>query len=145
VYNRVVTSPEVPGIISFFKACAPIVPICVVSGTPVDQLLRIVKARKMVSLFHELHSIPPTKDKILRDILIRYSIDPQHAIYIGDRNSDLLAAKKNKIPFIGRITDCSLSGPKIYQCRDFTNIQSIFKVDHQYKKLFLLTKMLIPS
>ena len=139
VYNQVIVSPQIPGVVDFLKKSAAFLPICVVSGTPVDQLTRIITDKGLASLFAELHGIPPKKSQILADILNLYHIDPQHAVYIGDRNSDQTAAKENQIHFIARGSADAFEEPVIHHCMDFLNIETILKFDHEKKSIFLQT------
>jgi phosphoglycolate phosphatase-like HAD superfamily hydrolase len=139
VHERVVSCPEVPGIIDFLKMCNRVVPVCVISGTPTDQLERILEDRGITDLFHELHGIPPKKSQILHGILERYHVSPEKSVYIGDRNSDLEAARENRIPFIARINDEVFSAATIYQCRDFMGIKSLFDINKEDGLLFLIT------
>jgi phosphoglycolate phosphatase-like HAD superfamily hydrolase len=103
VYEAVVRAPFVKGAEVFLKEWARRAALVLVSGTPHDELLRIVARRNLASFFLEIHGSPPEKDAIVLDALGRRGWPPSDAILVGDAMSDYLAAHAVGMPFIGRV------------------------------------------
>lgn len=135
IYDEVIKCQEIPGIINFFNACANYVSIYVVSATPVDQLKRVVKKKKYQGLFKELLSIPPSKSEIIACLLDQHNAQGKEAVYIGDRNSDLIAAANNHVLFIARENGQEFTGPRIHQIKNFSNWEKFTIVDKLKKKI----------
>jgi len=77
------------------------IPLFVASGTPQDELRRIVDARGMSHYFTETRGSPDKKDVIVRDVAIRFGFNPTNALFLGDAMTDYHAAMACNCPFIG--------------------------------------------
>lgn len=105
VFDAVVASPMVDGAEEFIRAWSKRCPLFVVSGTPHDELHEIVRLRNIGGYFTELHGSPRTKPDILNDILARHGLAPGDMPYVGDAQSDEIAARACGLRFIGVAPD----------------------------------------
>jgi HAD superfamily hydrolase (TIGR01549 family) len=84
-------------------------PLFVVSGTPQDELTRIVERRGLARWFVEVHGSPPEKATTIRAILARHDLDPGAVLFVGDAAADWRAARETGVRFIGRLADAKPS------------------------------------
>lgn len=103
VEDQVVAAPWVKGAEAFLESQIGQRPVFVVSGTPDDELKRIVKRRGMEHLFTSVHGSPAAKPEIIAGLLLRLQRDPAGALMVGDGASDHRAATRVGIRFIGRV------------------------------------------
>jgi phosphoglycolate phosphatase-like HAD superfamily hydrolase len=75
----------------------------IVSGTPTDELNKIVDERGLRKYFKEVLGIPGSKAEHSKMILEKYSLKQDEVIFIGDSPNDYTGAKEVGIKFISRI------------------------------------------
>lgn len=108
VKQAVVDSPWVPGVREYLlKHCARQY-FVLVTATPQDEIQQIIETLGIARCFREVHGAPEKKSTAIEDVLRRLKCDPQHALMVGDSDTDLMAAKDNSIAFQLRRT--SLNG-----------------------------------
>lgn len=105
VEDQVVAAPMVPGADALLEALDGRVPMFIVSGTPQEELGRIVDRRGLVRYFAGVFGSPAEKPPLIRDILARHRLDPTACVFIGDAMTDYNAAEVCGVPFIGRVAD----------------------------------------
>jgi len=102
VFNKVIAAPFVKGARAFLSEKYKEIDLFVISGTPETELKDIMQKRRIDYFFKEVHGSPKVKADVIRQILKEYSYKPSEVIFLGDAESDELAAKKNKVHFILR-------------------------------------------
>jgi beta-phosphoglucomutase-like phosphatase (HAD superfamily) len=105
VFNKVVQSPFVAGAEELLKAISNKCLCFVASGTPEDELQRIVSQRNLTSYFKEVCGTPRTKIEIVLEMIAKYNLIPSHCCFIGDATTDYEAAKETGLNFIARNTE----------------------------------------
>jgi HAD superfamily hydrolase (TIGR01549 family) len=75
-----------------------------VTATPQDEIMRIVKRLSIESNFSSIYGAPTTKAEGIRVSLEKFSIKTPDALMIGDAKADLIAAQKCGIDFLLRRT-----------------------------------------
>jgi phosphoglycolate phosphatase-like HAD superfamily hydrolase len=80
-------------------------PMFIVSGTPEEELCRIVARRKLERFFVEVHGSPREKAPIVFDLLARHELDPRAVLFLGDAAADWRAARQTGVRFLGRLAD----------------------------------------
>ena len=105
VEDEVVACDEVPGALAVLEAQAGRRPMFVVSGTPHDELNRIVARRGLASYFEEVHGSPPEKPPIVEDLLARWGLDARDVLFVGDAAADWRAARATGVRFLGVLGD----------------------------------------
>lgn len=101
VVEQVVSCRWVTGAKAFLEKMHLRLPLFVISGTPEDELLEILRRREMVNYFKAVHGSPVRKPDHIRNLLSRYSLDPSRCLFVGDAMTDYLAARETGVPFIG--------------------------------------------
>ena len=74
------------------------------SATPTDELNFICGQRKISKYFKGIFGSPDSKSKHISFIMDNWSLKNNEIIFIGDSSSDLVAAEKHNVWFIGRVT-----------------------------------------
>jgi len=125
VFAGVVVCPMLPGAREFLNSYAAALPFFVLSGTPDDELKRVIEARGIRQYFREVCGSPRTKTEIGRDLLERYGFDPKRVWVVGDATTDLEAARNLGLQFVG-IDGPHLTrfvGPGERLIKDLTNLE----------------------
>ena len=71
------------------------------TGTPTDEIKKILVKRKISKYFKNIYGSPNTKKENIECILNTYSINSNNCVFFGDALSDLNAASYYNIEFIG--------------------------------------------
>lgn len=103
VVEEVMQCSFVPGALEFLRTYRETHLLFVASGTPEDELHRLVFARGLAYLFRGVYGSPKTKTVILEEILTMTRIPRTSLFFIGDGFSDYEAAKATGVTFIGRV------------------------------------------
>lgn len=103
VQHQIDVAPFVPGAVELLQSLVGKTPAVVASGTPEDELRRIVAGRGIGDLFVELHGSPKKKGAIAREVLGRLGIAPSRGLFIGDALSDFDGAVDANVSFLGRV------------------------------------------
>lgn len=121
VFQRVVDSPFVPGALETLQALNGRIPMFIVSGTPHEEINRIIDVKGLRAYFQGVYGSPEIKDAWTRKILVDNGLTPEEVVWVGDALSDWRAAVKYDIRFILR----SWSGNSDV----FRGVKVDFKVD----------------
>ena len=106
VVDRVIAAPMLPGAMACLQRLAGTRPVAVVSGTPEDELHRIVEAKGLAHLFDTVRGAPTDKATHLARLLAQYGARPGRTVMVGDALTDLAAADCCGTRFLGiRATD----------------------------------------
>lgn len=100
----VLAAPFVPGADRSVPALGQTLPLFVASGTPDEELKRIVTERQITPWFREVHGTPREKPAILRDLLERLQLRASQVLFIGDGMTDYRAAMEVGTAFLARDT-----------------------------------------
>jgi HAD superfamily hydrolase (TIGR01549 family) len=104
VEAAVIASPWVVGAEQFLAEYHASIPLFVASGTPEEELKRILQERHISHYFRAAFGSPATKEQILRGILKNGGYRPEKVLMIGDSLLDMEGAKKAGTCFLGRFT-----------------------------------------
>jgi phosphoglycolate phosphatase-like HAD superfamily hydrolase len=102
--RKVLECPFVPGAESALDELFERYPMFVASGTPQQELDRVVDARELRRYFAEVWGSPREKVNILTDIATRHGFAPGEMLFIGDGTSDQRAAAEVGTQFLARST-----------------------------------------
>lgn len=105
VYEQVIKCPYVAGAKEFLAKYYKNFLFFIVSGTPEEEMRRIVKEKKINTYFKEVFGSPPKKGELCKKILADYKLYPNEVIMVGDSIDDYEGAKEAGVQFIGRITN----------------------------------------
>lgn len=108
VVDQVVDAPWIAGAEEFLVRMQGRCPIFVISGTPEDELKRVISARHMEGYFTEILGSPIRKPAHIRHLLKAYRLEPESCVFIGDALTDYHAAKETGLHFVGIQGDVEL-------------------------------------
>ena len=124
--EEVMRCPFVPGAPELLQTYSVTHPLFVASGTPEDELHRLVGARGLVGLFQGVYGSPKTKTAILEEILAMTKVPRTSLLFIGDGFSDYEAAKVTGVAFIGR----AMPGrPNLFEGLGVPVVADLFELD----------------
>ncbi len=101
VEDAVSVCPYVPGAREFLEARHALTPFFVASGTPQEELRRIVERRGLSGFFRGVFGSPTKKDMILNAVAAEISCAPSELLMVGDATTDSDAARAVGASFIG--------------------------------------------
>ena len=103
VEDAVVDAVYVSGAYDFLENTYQSIPLFVASGTPDQELKRIVSRRNMSHYFVSVHGSPDQKGDIIQRILSKYDFAPDRVLMVGDAIADYEGALAAGVKFIGRV------------------------------------------
>ncbi len=103
VEAQVIAADWVPGAREILEAHHRSHSLFVVSGTPEDELRRIVERRGMTHYFVSVHGSPPGKAPIVRGLLKTHGLAADRVLFVGDAMADYDAAHATGVRFVGRV------------------------------------------
>jgi HAD superfamily hydrolase (TIGR01549 family) len=101
VFDEVVKAEWVPGARDFLKENYGRYALFVASGTPQEELERIIQLRKIDKMFAGVFGSPATKEEIIRCVLVEHRLKNSEVVFIGDAMTDFCAAGTSKVNFVG--------------------------------------------
>ena len=101
VFEGVMRSPMVPGIMKTLESLNGRLPMYVASGTPNDELFQVLEARDLTRFFKGMYGTPPEKSELLRGIIEQEGIAANDTLMVGDSSTDLDAAQSCGARFFG--------------------------------------------
>lgn len=117
VFEKMLTTPFVPGAQEFIEMTSPRIPLYIVSATPETELKEITDERGLTRFFRRIYGAPRKKSDCIRDILSTGRLLPSSVIFVGDAKNDCDAAREAGVRFVGRVRpgepDTFVSCPEI--------------------------------
>lgn len=104
VYERVMECAFVPGAEEFLKKNYEKYDLFIASGTPDEEMQRVVDGRGLRNFFKGVYGTPMKKEEIIKKILSENEYDISEAVFVGDAGTDMKAAEVTGLTFIGRNT-----------------------------------------
>lgn len=101
VEEAVIAAAWVPGAREFLEDWHARLPLYVASGTPEEELIRIVGRRGMSHFFKGVAGAPSKKGAILRDFLGLSGASPDRMLMVGDAMTDFDGAVEAGVSFLG--------------------------------------------
>lgn len=102
VLEKVLNTPFVAGAKKFLDTNKNRYQFFIISGTPEEELHNIIYSRRLQGYFKEIHGSPKKKIDIINNILNNYKYTRTEVAYVGDAQSDRIAAEQAGIVFIER-------------------------------------------
>jgi phosphoglycolate phosphatase-like HAD superfamily hydrolase len=103
VEDSVVAADWVPGARAFLETHRARILMAVISGTPHQEMLRIVARRGMDHYFASVHGSPPEKEATIEELLSTHGLEASRVLFVGDALSDFKAAMATGLDFVGRV------------------------------------------
>ena len=129
VYDRVMKCDFVPGAKEFLDNNYERYDLYIASGTPEDEMNRVVTARSLEKYFKGVYGSPAKKPEIIRMILNERGYKTDEVLFVGDAGTDMNAAKETELAFIGRNTaeNVDVFSNVKYRVNDLRQIEAIIK------------------
>ncbi len=128
-FARVLRCPLVPGTREFLRSQRGLRRLYVASGTPHEELTRILRRRRLLGFFKQAWGSPTRKPDVIRRILREGPFRKREVVFVGDAESDWRAARETGVRFIRRVgspADWSLP-PSRWQIRDLRGLPAVLK------------------
>ena len=71
------------------------------SAAPEDEVIEFLKHHRLFNYFTVIGGSPRLKSDIINDFLVRFDLDSESCVLIGDSMNDLKAAQKSGVHFWG--------------------------------------------
>lgn len=129
VKDAVVTAKYVAGAYEFLENNYQSIPLFVASGTPDQELKRIIERRNMQHYFVSVHGSPAKKGDIIQSIITNHQFNCDRTLMVGDAIADYEGAIIAGVKFIGRVLRYPETAPfsaKIAVLPDLTRLSSSF-------------------
>ena len=126
VIEEIKKCPYVPGAIEFIRNNHLKLKLFIASGTPEEELRRILDMRGISGYFKGIYGSPATKSEIVLGILERENMTSEETIFIGDTITDYNESIKTNVPFFARINGMSgnpLIGLDVPKFHDFYELK----------------------
>lgn len=101
VFEKVIGVEWIPGAKEFLETKPEGLPCFVISGTPEDELRRVLERRGISNHFSEILGSPVRKPNHIRKILSGYQLSAKRCVFVGDALTDYNAAYETGLHFIG--------------------------------------------
>lgn len=102
-YQMVIEAPLVKGVQEFLDKHHTTIHLFIASGTPHEEMVSIVKAKKLEKYFKTVYGSPASKHDIIRNILRDHRLVSSDVIFLGDSINDYEGAKLAGVKFLGRV------------------------------------------
>lgn len=101
----------------------------IASGTPTDELIKLVSLRGIRPYFKGIYGSPPEKGETVKRVLRDFDLRRQEVALVGDADSDRRAAQDNGIYFIARASSSNgdFASASRY-IRDLTELEAALAV-----------------
>lgn len=131
VLDAVVLAPYVKGAKEFLENFVSKYRFFVVTATPQEEIEEIIRRRAINHFFKAVYGTPTKKSDAVREIMDRWSIKPDKALYIGDAMSDYIAARDNSVCFIARINN----NESVFSCVNCLKVKDLTELDVTIEKI----------
>ncbi len=127
VMEEVIKAPLVTGVADFFNNNRQRYFLFAVSGTPEEELRIILRRRELDGYFKGIYGTPQTKPESIEQILAENELSKQEAVYVGDAESDRIAAAETGVTFIARVKEggVTLLNGCPWKISDFTSLAAV--------------------
>lgn len=127
--EQILKAPLVAGVEQFLKNNSRHYLMFIASGTPEEELKYILNQRRLAGYFSGAYGTPASKTETTRRILAEHNLAAPEAIFIGDAESDRIAAAAAGIKFVARtITGDNSLDDCTWKIRDFTGFEKMLEI-----------------
>ena len=122
VEQAVIDSPWVPGVYEYLKLHHIRQVFILMTGTPQEEIERILFSLEISPYFMEIHGAPKSKVNVVKDVLQRLNYSSKQALIIGDSETDFEAAEENNVTFLLRRTSFNQQLQNKFKGPSFENL-----------------------
>ena len=129
VFNKIISVNFIPGSYKFISNNLHNYDLHISSATPLRELIKICKKKKISSYFKSINGYPQTKKEHIKFIIEKNNLGIKEIVYIGDSINDLDAAKCFNINFILLGKKNNINGyKKIYYLKNLINLTDLIEI-----------------
>lgn len=130
VYQRVMKCAFVPGAKEFLEDSYEKYDLYIASGTPDEEMQKIVDGRSLRKYFKGVYGTPMKKEEIIGQILKTGGYVASESVFVGDAGTDMKAAAATGLLFIGRNTpeNAEVFKDVKYRVDDLREISGIIRI-----------------
>ncbi|MDO5535991.1 MAG: HAD hydrolase-like protein [Desulfovibrionaceae bacterium] len=99
--DEIKRAPLIEGVQGVLDRWKGVLPMCVCSGTPTEELVQVLTLRGLNTYIDLILGSPPAKAEVLAGIVRRLGQDPADVLMVGDASTDRDAAEKVGTLFYG--------------------------------------------
>lgn len=129
VFEQIVSAPYVKGAKEFITFFASKVPLYIISMSPHEEFMNIIRAKQLGKYFKNIYTYPWTKKQALSDIIQKEAISSSEAVFIGDTKEDYETAHAAGVSFIGRYSNRPLDNLPIQVFKNLDEIRNFITVE----------------
>lgn len=127
VWQKILNVPFVAGAKEFLDTYKNKYQFFIASGNPEEELHNIIKAKGLQGYFKEIHGSPKKKADIIDKIINNHNFIKDEVVYIGDAQSDRIAAEEAGIIFIERVPNLDLKLSCLWKIKDLVILDEILE------------------
>lgn len=105
VLQAVIDSPWVPGVPDYLETHYGQQHFALVTATPQTEIEVILHRLKVTHWFRQVFGTPTLKAEAIGQVLEQQQVPPNHALMVGDSESDWMAAHQHDVAFLLRRTE----------------------------------------
>ena len=131
VVQKVIAAPYVPGALEFIQNNYKYYDLFISSGTPEDEIIEIMTEKKIDIYFNSIHGSPGEKTDHVKNIISQKDYGKDEIIFIGDADTDILAAKENDIPIVLRVhpySNCNCDYNNLIKIENLINLVDVLTI-----------------
>ena len=131
VVQKVIAAPYVPGALEFIQNNYKYYDLFISTGTPEDEIIEIMAEKRIDIYFKSIHGSPGEKTDHVKNIISQKYYGKDEIIFIGDADTDILAAKENDIPIILRVhqySNCNFDYNKLIKIENLINLIDVLTI-----------------
>lgn len=120
VVQKVIKSKYIVGVIDFLEKNKSL-SLFICTGTPTDEIKKILIKKNIFDLFTNVYGSPQTKVSIIQEIKTSYNLQSNELIYFGDALTDYEACVETNVNFIGIQNKDTKFPDHVKQIKNFLN------------------------
>ena len=129
IFNKIIKVDFIPGTYKFISKNLNKYDLHISSATPLKELIKICRKKKIYSYFKSINGYPQTKKEHIKFIIEKNNLNKKEIVYIGDSINDLKAAKSFNINFILLGKKKNINGyKKIYYLENLINLSNLIEM-----------------
>ena len=127
VLEKVLRAPFVAGARELLEANGDTYRFFIASGRPEGERMDMVRSRGVDKYFREIHGSPKKKQDIIHDIMKRYRFLHEEVVYVGDAESDRIAADAAGVHYVERNRERVELSSSSYTVKDMSELGDIIE------------------
>jgi len=126
VFEEILSAPLVKGTVEFLQGRMGKSKMYVVSSTPHDELVEIVRKKGLQKYFADVLGAPVKKSQSILSVMEKEKATREDCLMVGDSTEDMKEAQKAGVPFIGRIAEAASSAfpPGVKAVNDLSELEA---------------------